>query len=311
MLKGIKIKNYRGIREGQVDDFGAVNLFLGPNGSGKSTLLESIFLGASRRPNSEFRSQMHGSGPLIQLRHNENGFPSPEMYNQKDTSKPIEVVYYFEDGSSTLKFQGFEFSPKLSEPKVSYFERLKLLDVRVLLDKTMELNSWDQVLNTRTDRELIKAINEVFGLKIESLSYSASSQVLKALFSDRDYALNIDDLAAGMRIAFRLFLGILLTKDSAVLAEEFDGYQHVESLPRFVRALFQLSTKMHSQLFLATHSLETVRVFVQEAAKSTSKVDLEVFQTTLQLDGTFQASRLTALEAQTLLSGGFDIRRTA
>lgn len=315
MLTGIEIRNYRGIREGNVDGFGPVNLILGPNGSGKSSLLEAIFLGSLEFPTFKFTSHGYSGNPLIMIRHNENGFPNEEMWFQKDTNREIVIDFKFGNIADRLlfKFQAGQkwLSANAVPMRDGFFGRLKLLDVRVLLDKSMERQNWDELLKSRADRDLIRVLNDVYKLNIESLTYSAGSQVLKVLFADRNYALNVDDLAAGMRIAFRLFFAIVLTKESAVLAEEFDGYQHAETLPRFVEALFQLSSKMKTQLFLASHSLETVRVFVEQARKLDSLKNLTVFQTRLTPDGSFQASRLTGSDAQTLLSGGIDIRRTA
>lgn len=42
MIKSIKIKNYRGIKDLEIDNFKKYNFFIGDNGSKKTTLLESI-----------------------------------------------------------------------------------------------------------------------------------------------------------------------------------------------------------------------------------------------------------------------------
>lgn len=44
MIESIKIRNFRGIKEGQIDEFRKINLLVGPNNSGKSALLEAIYL---------------------------------------------------------------------------------------------------------------------------------------------------------------------------------------------------------------------------------------------------------------------------
>ena len=47
MLTSLFIRNFRGIKEGKLDNIGEVNILLGPNNSGKSTILESIYLASS------------------------------------------------------------------------------------------------------------------------------------------------------------------------------------------------------------------------------------------------------------------------
>jgi AAA15 family ATPase/GTPase len=186
---------------------------------------------------------------------------------------------------------------------------MKLLDIHILLDKLTEQRRWDELLNVRGDREIIKVMNGIYPINIESFSYSVNSQMLKVLFHNRDFALNIDDLGVGMRTAFRFFMSILLTRNSAALAEEFDGYQYTESFPRFVKALFELSSQVNTQLFLTTHGHETIRVFVEQARKSPS-IDLKIFQTDLSIDGIFRTACFSLDDAESLMAGGFDVRRT-
>ncbi len=44
MIESIQIKNFRGIREGQIEGFRKFNLLVGPNNSGKSAVLEMLYL---------------------------------------------------------------------------------------------------------------------------------------------------------------------------------------------------------------------------------------------------------------------------
>ena len=44
MFKQVKIENFRGIKQVDLDDFRLLNLVVGKNNSGKSTILESLFL---------------------------------------------------------------------------------------------------------------------------------------------------------------------------------------------------------------------------------------------------------------------------
>ena len=48
MLKKLKLTNFRGIKDGQIENLGQINIFIGKNNSGKSTILESmLFIRAS------------------------------------------------------------------------------------------------------------------------------------------------------------------------------------------------------------------------------------------------------------------------
>lgn len=317
MLEEIKIQNFRGIREGHVKDFGPVNIFVGPNGSGKSSLLEAIFAGSTgphlRDGNAERRNR-----ELMGKRRGERDFPSADIVFGKDTQNTVKIEYHESDGVQPMSWvAGFapngaqvrwevNGSPQNTSP-VS-FEKSELLDVSVLFSSESEQRWWDDLLNIRGDRELVKALKEVYRIEIESFSYTTRGAGLKTLFSDRDYALKIDDLAAGIRIAFRIFAAVRLTSNSRVLVEEFDGYQHIESFPRFAKVLLRLAHDSKTQLFMATHNLESIRFFLN-AAEELEFEGLNVFQTRLDANGAFDAVRLTMKDARTLLDGGVDIRK--
>lgn len=334
MLQAIKIENYRGIRIGEVPEFGMVNLIVGPNGSGKSTLLEAIFHGAARH-NPHFHDSQGYS--LLGRRHNEMWNQSeqhptypPSMWYGKRQDRTIRLQYRFAGGEPTWEMEppappahrastSWRLGPNraatldyfsdrgLNEP-MEYFSKLRLLDVRTLLDKEVETSTWDQLLNVRGDRVLKDVMSRVYDLRIENFSYSVNPPVLKVLLDDRPFALNVDDLGAGMRITLRFLVVMILTGGSGVLVEEFDGYQHPQALVRAARALVQLAEKTKTQLFLATHSIESVRWFV-EAAGETPGADVRVIQTRLSTDGQFDTAILKADAARTLLDAGDDLRR--
>jgi hypothetical protein len=75
--------------------------------------------------------------------------------------------------------------------------------------------------------------------------------------------------------------------------------------------VLELSREARSQLFLATHSLETVRAFVDAAnAVPLGDEGLAVYQTALDSSGALTTSRLSSGDCQTLLDGDFDLRRS-
>ena len=50
MLKNIKISNYRGIKNIQMNDFSNVNIFVGKANTGKTSILEAIFILLNQTP---------------------------------------------------------------------------------------------------------------------------------------------------------------------------------------------------------------------------------------------------------------------
>jgi len=52
MMNNINIKNFRGIKKGQIKDFARFNLLIGDNNTGKSSILETIYLSATASKNA-------------------------------------------------------------------------------------------------------------------------------------------------------------------------------------------------------------------------------------------------------------------
>jgi AAA ATPase domain len=50
VITSIQIENFRGIREGLVEDLAPLTILTGPNGCGKSSVLDAILIGANPRP---------------------------------------------------------------------------------------------------------------------------------------------------------------------------------------------------------------------------------------------------------------------
>ncbi len=54
--RNLRIRNFRGFKELELNNFSRVNLFVGKNATGKTAILESIFIhGGMYNPESAFR----------------------------------------------------------------------------------------------------------------------------------------------------------------------------------------------------------------------------------------------------------------
>lgn len=308
MLTAVEIKNFRGIKEGKVEGLNAVNVVVGPNGSGKSSLLEAIFLGAAS--DGIFMLPGEPARDVLKERHNESVYPSSNLYYGKDDSQEIGILYSF--GSSDT-FHSIKKTEHLWEPADRteeirlFFNASKLLDLRHLLDKKIENKLWEEILNVRADRGLTQMIQDVYKLEAEGFSYSPSSQVLKVLLRDRDFALSVDDLGAGLRVALRILMAASLTKNGALLIEEFDAFQHVNSMPKLAIALVSLAKKNNVQLFLTTHNEETITSFI--GAVETVGLGLTLIQTKLSPDGLLETASLATDRTSRLIDAGIDVRK--
>jgi uncharacterized protein len=66
VISSVRIKSFRGVREGLVDRLGPISILVGPNNSGKSTCLEAIAtVGAVGEPGSALKRLLRRGGPVF------------------------------------------------------------------------------------------------------------------------------------------------------------------------------------------------------------------------------------------------------
>lgn len=97
MINSLSIKNFRGIREGKIEDLGQVNIFIGKNNSGKSTLLDLLcFIKAPLKPQNELGEYVLES--LLQRRVKRQVPAEVEFFHEYLPENQVEVKAKFDDG---------------------------------------------------------------------------------------------------------------------------------------------------------------------------------------------------------------------
>ncbi|MHA1589579.1 MAG: AAA family ATPase [Candidatus Njordarchaeales archaeon] len=98
-LSGISIKNFRGIKEANIQGFSDINVFIGRNGAGKSTLLEAIYL-ASAFVNEKdpLTSELRINVITKRRTDREARVDKAILWYSLNTQYPIQLVLFFTDG---------------------------------------------------------------------------------------------------------------------------------------------------------------------------------------------------------------------
>ncbi len=101
-LHWLKIKNYRGIKEAHLEDFGDINIIVGKNNTGKSTILEAIYLNVARQT-----PDLLGNHPLILIfsRRGASRFPLGGIRDFEDISPYFSYIFYNGDIEREAKFK--------------------------------------------------------------------------------------------------------------------------------------------------------------------------------------------------------------
>ncbi len=100
MLKRINIRNFRGIREGEITELSRLSILIGPNGSGKSALIEACYVGGYRFPTiavgyiTQRRRHTYNGAQWVIFGGGQPGKPARIEIEWKDTQCVVRRVYW-------------------------------------------------------------------------------------------------------------------------------------------------------------------------------------------------------------------------
>jgi AAA15 family ATPase/GTPase len=322
-LQSIAVRNFRGIREGKIDGFTDVNLFVGRNNSGKTTLIEAITriatIGGLRidvfgRDVEQLWQQARSSGlgqggvggmmddgqSLLWFRQDKgNEIALMGRIKETDAKETEELGYILRFPNAVQAHHGKNFYP---ESMQIFWKGITVFRPADAFNPIAEQRFWPQLLSNRRDRLVTKTLNDVFGLDAESFQLLPNNQFM-VLF--HDFSLPLDLQGDGTRAAMRALMTLSMLKGTLMMLEEPECHQHPGSLERFAAALCRLAKTQQVQLIISTHSAECVKSFLKAASAAES--DAAVFHLTLA-DGKQDARRLDPEAVETLTTTGVDVR---
>lgn len=300
MLESIAISNYRGIREGSVSGLGHINLIVGPQRSGKTTLLESAFLAKWYQSDKERR---HLVQSLFASLRNDVEFPSPDVWYNLCTHEPIEIECKV--SGATFKFSiPFSYSSEERSWNCDFFERMTFLDA-CHVNGSFAMECIREMGDKASD--VVTALDSVHPNVVVGLVRQGSEDP-RFLVQERPYSVKIGALGSGMLGTLVLLCAMSKSSDGALFVANFGSNIGADSLSRFASCFQSFAYGRNCQVFMETHNLELVQAFLDESRKWKDK-SLKVIQTNLSSAGRLKTAVLSAEEANTLIKGGFDIRK--
>jgi hypothetical protein len=187
----------------------------------------------------------------------------------------------------------------------SIFQKLLFLDAERALRKEVEKQLWGPAFLSKRHRILLRLFRTIYGIEAQNVTFNPGEDDI--IIDIDPTPLRLDDLGTGMRMSFRILLSALCAGTSALLLEEFDAYQYKTSLFKLAEALSDVAAENQTQLFLTTHSLESVHAFL-EGSKNRGEDWIRVFPLSLGADGILKTHGMGRADAQRLLDAGLDLR---
>lgn len=131
-------------------------------------------------------------------------------------------------------------------------------------DSSMRLiHDVDKILDLNLRQELIDIL-KIFDEKISNFEIVGKDRVIKLFKENQKTPLTLYDYGNGMYKAFFIATSALLAKDGILLVDEIEAGIHSKALRNFIEKLLNVCSINNVQVFLTTHSLESIDIILDD-----------------------------------------------
>lgn len=347
-LKELEITKFRGIQHLHIDELGKVNVFIGSNNVGKSTLLEATFMLASMA-NPLLPSQVNvlREAQRADLAHIKYLFykakisdhPIIEGITLENLHKRVEITTIGAKASNkdeniidlsatdSTPINGIElicddgaqqYTTKLTNDngKLSITSTIQYIDGRfrsVLISSNSKegnvLESYSELVRRQLKDAIIKALRN-FDARITNIE--ALSDGLYLQFEGMDELLPLTMAGDGVRRYLGIVSHVIDPTTDIVLIDEIENGLHYTAYSKLWESLILSALSNNVQLFVTTHSKETLRCLAETYTKLQDKLnsnDVRIYTIDQELNGEQHVYALSAEGLQGAIESNIEIRK--
>lgn len=293
----LEIERFRGIKYIKLENLGQINVILGSNNVGKSTILESVFM-LSGMSNPLLPSQLNllreknfgdlsyvkylfnkvdlNNHPVIKGKTTEDSVRRVEITTINNVKNPSEQDVISISSNDNNSINGIElicddgkqsFSTKLINENgkysvistIKYIENIKTILISNNSKEVNAIESYSELVRRQRKEAIIEALRN-FDSRIVSIEALADGLYLQ--FEGIDELLPISMAGDGIRRYIGIIAYIIDPTTNIVLIDEIENGLHYTAYSKLWRSLILAALKNNVQLFVTTHSVETLRCLV-------------------------------------------------
>ncbi len=289
----VHVQRYRGLDGLALDGLKRINLIAGVNNAGKTSLLEAIYL--LTRQNDEA-----GLLDVIRWRGRLEGEPDP-LWLVEQIPPAIRIVGRFDKvngNSASLDVQRVNEPGEDIEDQTTFLAKLAVessyaghaqnTDVALFSDRPRRtsfqgrhwlcrsaltspfwVNRADALsesnkaaLEAGTKAKVIDFIKEHLDARMTNIELADKFNRFLVSHQDFDRAPDLSSFGDGLRRIFEIGLLFAGVRGGVLLIDEFENAIHTGLLIPFTRMVQELAVELNVQVFLTTHSKETLDAFI-------------------------------------------------
>jgi AAA15 family ATPase/GTPase len=308
MLNHLHIQNYRLFRDLHIDKLGQVNLIAGKNNTGKTALLEALKLLASGGNYHQFNNQI-----------------SLSIISRGDNDNSNRIFTIFNDNKLNIFINNLEITTKerqqinvqtKNENDTSFLinidmgakERINEGFTSVTIDSHSKINDllWDEIALTPDEDDAVKVL-QIIDSKIKKLSVNSGQA--KVLIKGHTKPIPLKNLGDGANRLLTLALALVNSKNKMLLIDEFEVGLHHSVQEQLWEIIFKYAKEWNIQVFVTTHSKDTLRSFFYVAEKTPQYQEMaNYFTLNRKNDGDVKAINYDLEDIETSILTNLEIR---
>ncbi|HDS1597580.1 TPA: DUF3696 domain-containing protein [Stenotrophomonas maltophilia] len=225
MIKSIKLRNFKSIKETQKISFAPLSLVCGANSSGKSSLIQSILMVSQTFSSRHFRSSVSLNGKMVRLgsfadikNHSSGKQPIdvslelsfPELRKNPSDTTEVEIDLHFSGGAGEKSVDA-DFHPEIVRARIAHSNRSGdsgYLEFRVPKEKARR----DIFEVVRISSEQLSILNKIYpDYRVEGVS--KDELVPSTLYIDYDHTRRLSLCVVGVLIGEKALLKDAAARD--------------------------------------------------------------------------------------------------
>ena len=285
-LSHINISQYKKLENLSIENLNRINIFAGVNNSGKTSLLEAIsfllnqndidyFLDMQRRRGKfdifnplwfhhEFNTQIKIDGVFqnkdisIEIKKiNEED----ESLNKENYLSTIEIDAYLD--REILKSKSRLFSNKSEK----FYKSIKVVcnssysSPFSIQNKSDLEKHYARAVNKNILKDILEFIKKNIDSDIQDIRFT-KEYIETFKVNHKDFTIDLSGFGEGLQRVFYIALQFASAQNGVILIDELENGLHYTLLESFTRFMQELAIKLNVQVFLTTHSKETIEAFV-------------------------------------------------
>ena len=287
-LRSLRVQRYRGLAGVALDDLGQVNLLVGVNNAGKTSILESIYL-LSRRSDPRgvldtLRARVRADpearpGWLVKLLPpaivlsgrltDGTKVDVQQAVSDRPTSPHSNLATFLatlriESGAQVSTTEFHAHRPRRTQASAGsqeWLARAVLHSPFSLADRALLTTCYERSIEEGTKPAIVEFIRTHVDDGVEDIEL-ANTDGRFMVQHRKNGPLDLSFYGEGMQRVFEVSMLFAAHARGLVLIDEFENALHTSVLSGFSRMVHQLAVRFEVQVFLSTHSKETVDAFV-------------------------------------------------